>query len=76
MNIHETATFMVPISSYKDICMIVHVYPHIIHTDEVTLNFLAREVFQLEMYQGMVTVSFQQWQCNWTALVSHLVRPV
>ena len=23
--------------------MIVHVYPHIVHTDEVTLNFLARE---------------------------------
>ena len=35
---------MVPISSYK-MCMIVYVYPHIVHTDEITLNFLAQERF-------------------------------
>ena len=39
----ETASVMVSISSYKDMCMIVHVYPHIVHTYEVTLNFLAQE---------------------------------
>ena len=46
MSVHiicETTSVMVPISSYKDMCMMVLVCSHIVHTDEITLNFLAQE---------------------------------
>ena len=49
--------------------------------DNITLAYsyrwshsLAWEAFRLGTYQGMVIVSFQKWQCNWTSLVSGLVR--